>query len=147
MLVSLLVALAAAVIGGATMAWFTDSDDAGTATFTAGTLTIDVSDGLTGFQNLLPGSKHGNMNPGDVYDEIEIIIENKGSKKLGWVGNWSVTQLDSQLSDALLDGIYIKNMKMEFKSPEGVEDWETADQLSPMVLVLKLSDGMTRWQA
>ncbi len=129
MLISLLViALAAAVIGGATMAWFTDKDDAGAATFTAGTLKIDVSDGLATFEGLLPESKHGNMNPGDVYDEIEIIIENNGSKKLGWVGNWTVTQVDSQLSDALLDGIYIKTMKMEFLSPGENLDWETADQ-------------------
>jgi predicted ribosomally synthesized peptide with SipW-like signal peptide len=37
MLISMLViALAAAVIGGATMAWFTDEDTAGPVTFTAG---------------------------------------------------------------------------------------------------------------
>ena len=123
----LAIALAAAMIGGATMAWFTSQDTAGAATFTAGTLKVDVSDGLTTFNSLLPESKHGNMNPGDVYDEIEIVIENTGTKRLAWFGNWSATQVNGQLSDALLDGIYIHSMKMEFKSPGTNPDWETMD--------------------
>ena len=129
MLVSMLViALAAALIGGATMAWFTDEDTAGETTFTAGTLIVDVSDGLTEFHGLLEeGSKHGNMNPGDVYDEIVIEIVNDGTKNFAWFGDWTATVLDGTKSDALLDAIYIKTMKMEFLRPDATE-WETADQ-------------------
>lgn len=129
MLVSMLViALAAALIGGATMAWFTDTDTAGETTFTAGTLIVDVSKGLTAFNNLLPNaSKHGNMNPGDVYDEIEIIIENDGTKNFAWFGNWTATAVDETKTDVLLDAIYIKTMKMEFLRPDATA-WEPADQ-------------------
>lgn len=129
MLVSMLViALAAALIGGATMAWFTDTDTAGETTFTAGTLIVDVSKGLTTFNNLLPNaSKHGNMNPGDVYDEIEIIIENKGTKNFAWFGDWTATAVDGSKTNVLLDAIYIKTMKMEFLAPDATE-WEPADQ-------------------
>lgn len=125
MLISLLViALGAAIIGG-TMAWFTGEDDAGEATFTAGTLTVDVSDGLTEFEDLLAE----NMNPGDVYDEMEIIIENKGTKNLAWFGNWTAEKEDDKLSDALLDGIYIDSAKMEFLDADGNPDnWEDTDQ-------------------
>lgn len=129
MISMLVIAMVAAVIGGATMAWFTDTDNAGgPAVFTAGTLDVDVSKGLTTFQGLLPdNSKHGNMNPGDVYDAIEIIIENKGTKNLAWFGNWQATVVDQSKNDKLLDGIYIHMMKMEFKSPQGA-DWEPMDQ-------------------
>ncbi len=129
MLSMLVIALVAAVIGGATMAWFTSQDTAGgPAVFTAGTLVVDVSKGLQTFQDLLPdASKHGNMTPGDVYDEIEIIIENTGTKNLAWFGNWEATLLDGEKNDKLLDGIYIHMMKMEFKSPQGA-DWEPMDQ-------------------
>ena len=132
MIMSLLViALAAALIGGATMAWFTDSDTAGSATFTAGTLKIDVSDGLTAFYDLLQvGSKHGNMNPGDVYEEIVLEIENTGTKNLAWFGNWTATVdtgEDNEVTDVLLDAIYIHSAKMEFLRPDSTE-WEPMDQ-------------------
>lgn len=118
MIISLMViALAAALIGGATMAWFTDSDDAGTATFTAGTLTIDVSEGLGNFP-LLNTSKHGNMNPGDVYEPIVIEITNTGSKKLAWFGNWTFTP-GALGDDKLLDAMYIKSMSMKFLDATG----------------------------
>jgi predicted ribosomally synthesized peptide with SipW-like signal peptide len=79
----LVIALAAAVIGGATMAWFTDSDEAGDVTFTAGTLKIDVSDNYSSPE--FEVYEFENMNPGDVYDPIEIVIENVGTKKTGLV--------------------------------------------------------------
>lgn len=107
----MVIALAAALIGGATMAWFTDADDAGEAVFTAGTLTIDVSDGLDQLFEISP--KIENMNPGDVYGPIEIQITNDGSKNLAWFGNWTFTPEVAD-NDKLLDAIYIKSMKMEF---------------------------------
>lgn len=39
---TLVIALTSLLVGGATMAWFTDGDIAGTATFTSGTLSIDA---------------------------------------------------------------------------------------------------------
>lgn len=110
----LLIVLTTALIGGLSGAWFTDTDDAGTATFTAGTLDINVTDGLATFQALLPNdSTHGHMNPGDVYAPIEIEIINGGTKNLAWFGDWIFTPTDPT-KDALLDKIYIKTMKMEF---------------------------------
>ena len=87
MLLSVTVGLA--LIAGATWAWFTDEDDAGDATFTAGILRIDVSDGLDLLYEL--ESRIGNMNPGDLYEPIELIITNTGTKKLIWFGNWEIT--------------------------------------------------------
>jgi len=128
MMTMLALTMALALVAGGTMAWFTANDDAGEAVFTAGTLKVDVSDGLTTFANLLPNSKHGNMNPGDVYDEIEIIIENTGTKNLIWFGDWSASLTDSTKTDALLDGIYIHSMKMEFLAPAGGTWNEPTDQ-------------------
>jgi hypothetical protein len=60
-------------------------------TFTAGTLKINVDDTFDG--EPIDVLEFENMNPGDVYDDpIEIVIENVGTKKLAWFGNWSVTQ-------------------------------------------------------
>ena len=114
--------MAIALVAGGTMAWFTSNDDAGEAVFTAGILKVDVSDGLTTFDDLFAAGEGINkMNPGDVYDEIEIIIENTGNKKLIWFGNWTAEvdpgEGDVALTDALLDGIYVKQMQMEFLSP------------------------------
>jgi predicted ribosomally synthesized peptide with SipW-like signal peptide len=125
MLVSLLViALAAAVIGGATMAWFTDSDETGDVTFTAGTLKINVDDTFDG--EPIDVLEFDNMNPGDVYDEIKILIENTGTKKLAWFGDWSVEVGND--GGKLLDAIYIESATMEFLNPNSNPGmWETTD--------------------
>jgi len=128
MLVSFLViAVVASLIGGATMAWFTDTDSAGEATFTAGTLSLDVSDGLTTFAEL-SDIKIDCMNPGDVYPEIVITIVNDGTKNLAWFGDWSFTCTDETKTDALLDGIYIHSAKMQFFGPDETSTWEPEDQ-------------------
>lgn len=75
MMVSLLViALAAAVIGGGTMAWFTDEAASDPVTFTAGTVDIEV--GLGEMPNGI-----GNVNPGDCFD-VNATIKNNGSKNV-----------------------------------------------------------------
>ncbi|MGI6327365.1 MAG: TasA family protein [Dethiobacteria bacterium] len=77
MLIGVLVfALAAAVIGGATMAWFTDSDVSDDVTFSAGTLLIDLHEDIS-YEEL----DVDNLNPGDE-KEWKIIVENKGTKNL-----------------------------------------------------------------
>jgi len=98
MLVSLLViALAAAVIGGATMAWFTDEDVAAPVTFTAGTLTIAI-DNLT--LEGEEGLEINNMNPGDVKNgSFEVV--NTGSKNLQFMGYLCWQDIAGQLNDAL----------------------------------------------
>jgi predicted ribosomally synthesized peptide with SipW-like signal peptide len=81
-----LILLAVALIGGATMAWFTDSEEL-TNTFTAGTLEIDAEDYWKGSE----GSHWDNVNPGDCDDKVFEII-NKGSKhsliRLQFAGEW-----------------------------------------------------------
>lgn len=80
LLISLMViALAAALIGGATMAWFSDSDEAEPVTMTAGTLLIDLD--VSGI--LTETVDTGNLNPGDEF-EWNITVENVGSKKFHW---------------------------------------------------------------
>jgi predicted ribosomally synthesized peptide with SipW-like signal peptide len=82
MLVSLLViALAAAVIGGATMAWFTDSDSVDNVTFTAGTLLVDIEDFKVATENI----KLDTLNPGDSW-EYEFNVVNVGTKNLIFKG-------------------------------------------------------------
>jgi predicted ribosomally synthesized peptide with SipW-like signal peptide len=77
MLVSLLViALAAAVIGGATMAWFTDADESAPVTFTAGTLLVDIE------KFDLVNTNEINLdilNPGDDWG-YEVDVKNSGTK-------------------------------------------------------------------
>jgi predicted ribosomally synthesized peptide with SipW-like signal peptide len=76
LLIMLAVTVSVAMITAATMAWFTDQDTAGTATFTAGTVKVDVSDEVNlGEQDI------GNVNPGDTY-ELKWTIENKGTKSM-----------------------------------------------------------------
>ena len=118
MIVSFMViALAAALIGGATMAWFTDRENAMEQTFTAGILDISTSNNLLGLE--LPTIVH--MNPGDTFGPFEIEIVNVGNKRLFWVGDWRFETLD-ELDDRLLDALYIKTMKMEFLDSNG-NDW------------------------
>lgn len=112
----MIIVLATALIGGLTGAWFTDVDDAGTATFTAGTLTVDVSDGLNIYNPIL--STPVDMEPGDVFDPIIIEIKNTGSKNLAWFGNWTFTP-KGQKPDLLLDKLYIKTMSMQFFKADG----------------------------
>ena len=115
----LLIVLTTALIGGLTGAWFTDTESAGTATFTAGRLDIDVPDGLSDFNLLLDyGSKHGRMNPGDLYDPITIQIRNTGTKNVAWFGDWIFTPT-VEGADKLLDKMYIETMSMSFIDIDG----------------------------
>ena len=115
--------VAVALLAGGTMSWFTDEDDAGDATFTAGILDIDVSDALEGIDYELQPLDH--MNPGDVYNPIEINIVNEGTKNLAWFGDWTFTP-GTVDADKLLEALYIKSAKMEFLTPDGT--WLTADE-------------------
>ena len=109
--------VAVALLAGGTMSWFTDEDDAGTTEFTAGILSIDVNDAIGGEEFNIGPIDH--MNPGDVYDPIELVITNDGTKNLAWFGDWTFTPVveegqDPAKWDKLLDVMYIKYAKMEF---------------------------------
>lgn len=125
LLILLAVTVSVATIAAATMAWFTDEDDAGEATFTAGTLKIDVN-GLGDWYEVekeLLDTTIWKMNPGDEFGPIEIIIENTGTKKLMWLGDLQFTLENSELNANLLDAMYISYAKMEHLEADGVTPW------------------------
>lgn len=91
----LVIALAAALLGGATFAWFTDSDST-TATFTAGTLDValtDTSDAV--FTLELTG-----MAPGDSLS-TDIKVANTGNLDLYYRFLFTETAPGGTLDDAL----------------------------------------------
>ena len=82
LLVSLMViGLVAALIGGATMAWFTDSDETAPVTFTAGTLMIDMDE--PALTEEFADFNLDKLNPGDTW-EWEFDVRNEGTKSLNW---------------------------------------------------------------
>lgn len=95
----LVVALSAALIGGATMAWFTDSATTGEAEFTAGTVVVDAKHKST---TPMEGRFIDNVNPGDCATVCWDIV-NEGTKSAelrvkvdaGWVNS---TLNDSQVA-------------------------------------------------
>jgi hypothetical protein len=98
-------------------AWFTDTATNQTAALSSGTLSID--DGKVAEFSL---GAITNMAPGDVTDEVTIIIKNNGTLDLAWFGDLIVSG-DLDLKDA----IYIDYAKMEFFDPDGVGQWEPVD--------------------
>lgn len=128
LLMLLAVAVSVSMIAAATYAWFTDEDDAGKATFTAGTLSVDVS-GLKEFYDeeieLLTTIDH--MNPGDEFGPIEIIIENTGNKKLMWLGDLEFELKNLNKNDNLLDAMYISYAKMEHLNEDDTDWLEAAE--------------------
>jgi len=82
-LVSLLViAMAAALIGGGTMAWFTDSAESEDVTMTAGTLLIDIDNFNRVESDVL---NIENLNPGDEYT-YKFNVKNIGTKRFYYKG-------------------------------------------------------------
>lgn len=77
----LVFALAAALVGDATMAWFTDAEETGPVDFQAGTLMIDVDNPTE------TGKYQANLdrlNPGDCA-EWEFKVKNVGTKSANWL--------------------------------------------------------------
>ncbi|NLZ39169.1 MAG: hypothetical protein GX893_06135 [Firmicutes bacterium] len=73
----LVIALAALMIGGATMAWFTDSAEAGPQEFTAGTLLIDIENWDHATAETI---NLDILNPGDEFS-FTFDVKNSGSKR------------------------------------------------------------------
>lgn len=120
LLILLAVTVSVATLAAATMAWFSDYDVAGEATFTAGILSVDVSDGVSQFVDC---DTIDHMNPGDEFGPITIEIVNDGTKKLAWFGDWQFTVMEGTGEeghidgDKLLDVLYIKDARMEMLKP------------------------------
>lgn len=112
----MVIAVVAAMIGGATMAWFTDTATSQQNSFTAGVLSID--DSLVGADAAIVID---NMAPGDVTDEFVVTIKNNGTIPLAWFGDWQFGG-DAVLKKAL----YFDYAKMEFLKPDGTT-WEPED--------------------
>ncbi len=74
----LVIAMTAALIGGASMAWFEDADETGPVHFQAGTLLIDIDNN---FFDTLVLEDMQRLNPGDEF-EWDVWVENEGTKKL-----------------------------------------------------------------
>ncbi len=122
-----IIILAAAMVGGATIAWFTDESPFSEAVFTAGTLEIDA-DG--------PGKEAeevviSDWNPGDT-TPIEYTIENSGTKgallRVKLVAEWD--NLDSTKlytgsnPDAILDSMdWWLNQNVTFVLAASSDDW------------------------
>ncbi len=75
MMSALVIALAAAMIAGATQAWFTDQADVPEATFTAGTVLVDAEEAKPTFIT----GKFDNVNPEDCF-KVTWLIKNIGTK-------------------------------------------------------------------
>lgn len=71
----LVIALAAALIAGATQAWFTDQADVPEAKFTAGTVLVNAEEGKPTFIT----GKFDNVNPEDCF-KVTWLIKNVGTK-------------------------------------------------------------------
>ncbi|HZK24344.1 MAG TPA: TasA family protein [Oscillospiraceae bacterium] len=100
----LVLALAAALIAGGTMAWFTDTAEANPAVFKAGTVEIEAC-GLT---HLTPCFKADNWNPGDC-SWVGVDFKNVGTKKIklrvkmdkAWEGQLSTGNVEISVPHAL----------------------------------------------
>lgn len=148
LLIMLAVTVSVAMIAAATMAWFTDQDTAGTATFTAGTVKVDVSDEVNlGEQDI------GNVNPGDTY-ELKWTIENEGTKSMvfgvdvdaRYTGLKKAKFVDEDediddISDFYNEqtgydnGIVMKNLRIGFKDGENTYYFDEQEPVDPELLV------------
>jgi predicted ribosomally synthesized peptide with SipW-like signal peptide len=137
----LAIGLSIALIGGATMAWFTDEAEVPEATFTAGTVEIDV-DGP--FDGNMEGFVAENVNPGDEY-EVKWVIRNAGTKdaeiRVSLNGLWEATD-DQNLLERLVDGNqeYLTSVLNGELEEEKVVDWEI-EGFNDIWKIYKDSDG------
>jgi predicted ribosomally synthesized peptide with SipW-like signal peptide/uncharacterized repeat protein (TIGR02543 family) len=114
----LIVGIAAALIGGLTMAWFTDNAEVASAKFTAGTVSVSAD----GPSIVSPPEKHfKNVNPGDCATVI-WKIRNIGTKAVA---------LRVKLSKTWEDGLSPSNV---FYSPLPNSGWKMYDNGGELIL-------------
>lgn len=99
----LAIGLSIALIGGATMAWFTDDAEVPAAEFTAGTVLVDVDEGSPEY---LDDYNEDNVNPGDC-TTITWNIINEGTKDAEFrVKLDELWRLDQDMDDELWSKLY-----------------------------------------
>jgi len=124
----LAIGLAIALIGGATMAWFTDRVEMEPAVFTAGTVEIDVDGPFDGESDELQAFEANNVNPGDNY-KVKWVIENAGTKqaeiRVNLEKEWYIDEENYAVS-----GARIERLKEEYEvlSIEDLEALLVADE-------------------
>jgi predicted ribosomally synthesized peptide with SipW-like signal peptide len=133
----LAIGLSIALIGGATMAWFTDDADVPEATFTAGTVEVSVD----GPEIDLDGFVVDNVNPGDS-TTVSWDFINKGTKaaqlKVTLYKGWFIEVSDYNVSEDRLDRLFeefgvnsIENLEKKLTYDvlelQNEEDWEVEE--------------------
>ncbi len=124
------VVLAALLIVGSTMAWFTAKAEPATNKFTAGTVEIelhDVQTGENGEEIPFPDEGIGNVNPGDEYEKI-VYVKNTGSEAVyvrvkltpGWTKG--ANPLDLKVNGVDMASFPIVGDKWVFHT-DGTEGW------------------------
>lgn len=104
------IAVSVALIGGATLAWFTNEADLDPTEFTAGTVEISADGGVVSNQE-----KIKNVNPGDCF-KLEWDIENVGTKKIELRAIINAHWVDEELD-------YNLNEKNIYIVPQNGSDW------------------------
>ena len=106
--------LAAAIIGGATMAWFTAKADAPDNVFEAGTVMIDADKDVD-YSELME-----NVNPGDCYRKC-LTVENTGTKaiQLRLVDVWGEWEFDREWLLENWDALCFSDEALELTEPGG----------------------------
>ncbi|MEW6622095.1 MAG: TasA family protein [Bacillota bacterium] len=124
---AVLILLAAALIAGATSAWFTDDTVVPAAEFVAGTVVVDA-DLLT--EGDVPGKIFTNVNPGDCYG-VCWEITNEGTKaaqlrvKLDkeWIATTNqalIAKIEAEFGEGVLDDLSTDNV---IYTPVAGSDW------------------------
>jgi predicted ribosomally synthesized peptide with SipW-like signal peptide len=109
----LAIALAAAVIGGATMAWFSDTKESQTSVFQAGTLKIDVQGENVSIVDgkIVMDFGAANLQPGDKTNKVKLTVTNTGSLPIALFRKFEVSESTDNFAKQLL----VHNMS--------VKDW------------------------
>ena len=81
----LTVIVAAALVGGATLAWFTSQAATERVTFTAGTLKVSISGAG---ETAVDFGQMDNMAPGDETETAKIVIKNEGTLPMAMWARW-----------------------------------------------------------
>jgi predicted ribosomally synthesized peptide with SipW-like signal peptide len=117
----LIVVLAVAAVGGATMAWFTDQSEPVDNVFTAGTVIITATETEVSDQSVLD-----NMNPGDCVEK-EFTIINEGTKgihlRAKFTAKW-VLGHNSPTGADLSDWLTNYNVTLEMINATDGSNWQ-----------------------
>lgn len=125
----LAIGLSIALIGGATMAWFTDDAEVPAATFTAGTVEVAVGEDdpvIISIERYV----HDNVNPGDEF-EAGWTFKNKGTKNAQFRvilnNEWFIDEENYAVSDERLARLFAQ---YEVESIADLEDKLDYDPLN-----------------